>query len=452
MGGLSVAWDPDPEPRSFLENQAFGILLNLVYYTGFEGLLGRTPGKLLTGTRVVASSGAQPSATQNPRAQPRAHGALRALLVPRGPGPPGGVARRVVEDAGGASPGLTPQTRAITSPWSRAKNASGCSAQRRKARAIAPSSSRAREAVGDRLLSEGGELAAIRPEVAPPRAGRRVGEGPGGARRAHPREAGREGPALEEAPGVGLGAVLARHGAVELEPAREQRIERRPGEAGVVAVAHRDQAARPGDAAHLAQRGHRVREVLEHLMGVHHVEGGVREAQAIDVPGLESRPGRRRSPRAASPGRGHPRRGRWRSCSRAPRGGRGRPSACPGRSRRRAAPGRAAAAPTSRPRSSPRCARCGCAARIRGGRGCRRRGSCGDSLEAAAAPPATLTAASTTHTPRGARRASSYLTQMRKRRLKLGSGEPESMAKVPLGFTRRLVTDASQPPAPAVGA
>lgn len=64
MGGLSVAWDPDPEPRSFLENQAFGILLNLVYYTGFEGLLGRTPGKLLTGTRVVASSGGQPSATQ----------------------------------------------------------------------------------------------------------------------------------------------------------------------------------------------------------------------------------------------------------------------------------------------------------------------------------------------------------------------------------------------------
>jgi uncharacterized RDD family membrane protein YckC len=42
----------------------FGIILMTIYYVGFEATLGRTPGKLVAGTRVVAVEGGTPSVLQ----------------------------------------------------------------------------------------------------------------------------------------------------------------------------------------------------------------------------------------------------------------------------------------------------------------------------------------------------------------------------------------------------
>jgi uncharacterized RDD family membrane protein YckC len=39
----------------------FGIVIVLGYYAGFEAAFGRTPGKMLMGTRVVTTTGGQPS-------------------------------------------------------------------------------------------------------------------------------------------------------------------------------------------------------------------------------------------------------------------------------------------------------------------------------------------------------------------------------------------------------
>lgn len=52
------------ESAAILDSWAFGIGLMVVYYVVFEGLTGRTPGKLVTGTRVVALSGDQPGFAQ----------------------------------------------------------------------------------------------------------------------------------------------------------------------------------------------------------------------------------------------------------------------------------------------------------------------------------------------------------------------------------------------------
>jgi len=42
----------------------FGVTVMSLYYIGFEGLLGRTPGKMLLGTRVVQAEGGRPSLLQ----------------------------------------------------------------------------------------------------------------------------------------------------------------------------------------------------------------------------------------------------------------------------------------------------------------------------------------------------------------------------------------------------
>jgi len=67
----------------------------------------------------------------------------------------------------------------------------------------------------------------------------------------------------------------------------------RPGCAGyrharVVGVANGDDAAGARHAAHLAQRGHGVREVLQHLVRVHDVERVVLELQRVRVTDLEA--------------------------------------------------------------------------------------------------------------------------------------------------------------------
>ena len=70
-----------------------------------------------------------------------------------------------------------------------------------------------------------------------------------------------------------------------------QRVERGdlriPRHRRVVGVARGHDTIGLADAAHLAQRGDRVGEVLEHLMRVHDVERRVREVERVHVAGLE---------------------------------------------------------------------------------------------------------------------------------------------------------------------
>jgi uncharacterized RDD family membrane protein YckC len=47
-----------------IPDQLFGFLILSIYYVGFEGLLGRTPGKFITGTRVVHEKGGKASLPQ----------------------------------------------------------------------------------------------------------------------------------------------------------------------------------------------------------------------------------------------------------------------------------------------------------------------------------------------------------------------------------------------------
>ena len=54
-----------------------------------------------------------------------------------------------------------------------------------------------------------------------------------------------------------------------------------------VGVAHGNDAAGLGHAAHLPQRRDGVGQVLEHLVGVDEVEGLVLEVEIVDVAGLE---------------------------------------------------------------------------------------------------------------------------------------------------------------------
>ena len=62
------------------------------------------------------------------------------------------------------------------------------------------------------------------------------------------------------------------------------------GEGRVDAVAGSHQATGPTHPPHLDQGPHRVRHVLEHLMGVDHVEGPVGEGQREQVGHLEGHP------------------------------------------------------------------------------------------------------------------------------------------------------------------
>jgi hypothetical protein len=85
-------------------------------------------------------------------------------------------------------------------------------------------------------------------------------------------EAGGPRPAEQSSPGISVGSVVSAHVVVELYPAIEQRVRRRPYEAAVVAVADGEHAARPQHAAHLDQRSNGIGEMLEELVGVDDVK------------------------------------------------------------------------------------------------------------------------------------------------------------------------------------
>ena len=96
-------------------------------------------------------------------------------------------------------------------------------------------------------------------------------------------EAGGMGPGQQAPARVGLAAVGAGGGGVQLEPAVELRQPRPPRERRVVGVARGDHSPGPRHPGHLAQRRDRVGDVLQHLVGVHHVELAVVERQCVNV-------------------------------------------------------------------------------------------------------------------------------------------------------------------------
>jgi uncharacterized RDD family membrane protein YckC len=62
VGSVLITGDADwvDDVPDFL----FGVILMTIYYVGFEATLGRTPGKLVAGTRVVNEQGGAPSILQ----------------------------------------------------------------------------------------------------------------------------------------------------------------------------------------------------------------------------------------------------------------------------------------------------------------------------------------------------------------------------------------------------
>jgi hypothetical protein len=88
--------------------------------------------------------------------------------------------------------------------------------------------------------------------------------------------------------GVRLGPVGGGHLVVELQPAVEARLAGGVGHGGVVGVPHGHDAPGLEDPAHLAQRGHRIDQVLEDLVGVDHVEVAVGIGEGVDVGHLEA--------------------------------------------------------------------------------------------------------------------------------------------------------------------
>ena len=95
-----------------------------------------------------------------------------------------------------------------------------------------------------------------------------------------------------------LARAAAEYSAIQRSSARKLR---EPGEPRVVGVTGGDDAARLAHPPHLAQRLHRVGHVLQHLVGVHDVEGVVGKIQRVDVRRSRSRcsTGRASAPRRA---------------------------------------------------------------------------------------------------------------------------------------------------------
>lgn len=64
LGVASVVFSGDADWVEDIPDFLFGLILMTIYYVGFEATLGRTPGKLLAGTRVVTEQGGTPSVLQ----------------------------------------------------------------------------------------------------------------------------------------------------------------------------------------------------------------------------------------------------------------------------------------------------------------------------------------------------------------------------------------------------
>ena len=83
-------------------------------------------------------------------------------------------------------------------------------------------------------------------------------------------------------PGIGFGTVVSGHPTVEVAPSVHERRLGGTAHRVVVGVAYGNQPAMSYDPAHLTERGDRVGEVLENLMGVDNVKRPAVEGQVVD--------------------------------------------------------------------------------------------------------------------------------------------------------------------------
>ena len=148
-----------------------------------------------------------------------------------------------------------------------------------------------RQALLDGPVPEGRLGQPLGPQRAPPGPVAGAGVAPAARRRLDRGEPGRPGPGQHAPARVRLAAERPRHPPVQLPPLGQFRILREPEHPAVVAVARRDQAAGAADPPHLGQRADRVGQVLQHLVGVYHVERAVTEGQAVHVTDLEGEVG-----------------------------------------------------------------------------------------------------------------------------------------------------------------
>ena len=136
----------------------------------------------------------------------------------------------------------------------------------------------------DRAIGErtGGDAAG--PCAAPPLTIGRCGEAPGRGRRCHVGGVGRLCPGQEPPASIWLTAIGGGDSTVDSLPTLEFCASREPRHRGIVGIAHCHDASRCADPDHLPQCPHGIREVLQHLVGVH------------DVPSSATYPRRRRHP------------------------------------------------------------------------------------------------------------------------------------------------------------
>ena len=219
------------------------------------------------------------------------------------------------------------QPRARISTWGTTKTASSGLRPAQRTRRRSPRARRRRSARTRPPARRSGSSAPGRPTARPtrpvPRGRRRSTSSSRRSTSANPAawaRPSRRGPIRASWP---LRSVTARYSSSQRS---SMRVRRGPGEGPVVRVAGGQHATGAQHAAQLDQGGHGVGEMLEHLVQVDHVEGGVgvaerEEVAHLEAQVLEAQPARR----APAPGPPRRRRRRARPPRRGPPGGPGPP-------------------------------------------------------------------------------------------------------------------------------
>ena len=284
----------DADTRRVVERVAAGVCVLGLRFTRRPDLAARTLRDVAhPARRRVRRDRARLLGRQSPRPPP-----IGALGAHRGPRRPAGH-----PDPPGAGPGARPvplpvarvsrpsaatrrapgQAVATTSPWSTANQASGAAAHR--CHACANDSRSAGSAMPWARSWSASEERVKRSAQRPPHQVRSsaVAKHQAEAEGRDLGEAGGTRPPEEQAAGVPVGPVDPGQGPVRGEGPVELGIVGGEGHRRVVAVPDRHQAPRPADPSHLDEGGHRIPHVLEHLVGMDHVEGAVGKRQPEQV-------------------------------------------------------------------------------------------------------------------------------------------------------------------------
>src|SRR5260370_35813615 len=121
------------------------------------------------------------------------------------------------------------------------------------------------------------------PDGGPARRAFGVRKGPRRASHSCVNEARRLNPTEKITTGVGLGSVASRDLSIYVHPAIQTRVGRSPRESSVVAVSDGEDATGMHDTVHLAQRGDRLGQVLQDLVGMDHFKRRVAKWERVRI-------------------------------------------------------------------------------------------------------------------------------------------------------------------------